>query len=204
MNSSSEVAFLFAPGAGAPSSSAWMQSFRERLSRLGPTQTFDYPYQRAGRRSPDRQPVLIAAHREAFDALRAAHPGPIVLVGKSMGGRMGCHLAVELGSTGPIAVVCLGYPLVGQNGALRDAVLLELRTPILFVQGSRDTMCPLPRLAEVRQRMQAPNELHLVAEGDHSLLVSRARLKADQTSQADVDAAIVTTLETFVAKFCAR
>jgi alpha-beta hydrolase superfamily lysophospholipase len=80
-------------------------------------------------------------------------------------------------------------------------VLLELRTPILFVQGSRDTMCPLPRLAEVRQRMQAPNELHVVAEGDHSLLVSRARLKADQTSQAEVDAGIITTLETFVARF---
>jgi predicted alpha/beta-hydrolase family hydrolase len=181
-----------------------MQAFRERLSRLGPTQTFDYPYQRAGRRTPDRQPALIAAHREAFDALRTTHSGPIVLVGKSMGGRMGCHLAAELGATGPIALVCLGYPLVGQNGALRDAVLLELRTPVLFVQGSRDTMCPLPRLAEVRQRMQAPNELHVVTEGDHSLLVSRARLKADQSSQAEVDAGIMTTLETFVARFRAQ
>lgn len=177
-----------------------MQAFRERLLRLGPTQAFDYPYQRAGRRTPDRQPALIAAHREAFETLRAVHSGPIVLVGKSMGGRMGCHLAVELGANGPIALVCLGYPLVGQNGAVRDAVLLELRTPVLFVQGSRDTMCPLPRLAEVRERMQAPSELYVVADADHSLLVSRARLKADQTSQAEVDERVITTLETFVAR----
>lgn len=192
------VAFLFAPGAGAPSSSAWMQSFRKRLCQLGPTQCFDYPYQEAGRRTPDRHPALVAAHRLAFQALRASHAGPIVLVGKSMGGRMGCHLALELGAAGPSALVCLGYPLVGQSGALRDAVLVELRTPILFVQGTRDPMCPLPCLAEVRARMLAPNELYVVADGDHSLVVTKGRLKASATSQEEIDAQVVAAIEAFL------
>jgi predicted alpha/beta-hydrolase family hydrolase len=174
-----------------------MQAFRERLAQVGRTECFDYPYQKAGRRTPDRHPLLVAAHRAAFEALRASHSGPIVLVGKSMGGRIGCHLAVELGEKGPNAVVCLGYPLVGQRGALRDAVLLELRTPVLFVQGTRDAMCPLLRLAEIRSRMQAPSELYTVEDGDHSLLVAKSRLKTNATSQEQIDAQVVTALATF-------
>jgi len=194
------VAFLLAPGAGAPSSTPWMQGFRARLAALARTECFDYPYQQAGRRTPDRHAVLVAAHREAFAALRGSHSGPIVLVGKSMGGRIGCHLAVELGEHGPSALVCLGYPLVGQNGAVRDEVLLELRTPILFVQGTRDAMCPPPQLAEVRARLSAPNELHSVEEGDHSLLVTKGRLKALSTSQEQIDAEVVTALSGFVTR----
>lgn len=194
---SSPIAFLLAPGAGAPSSSAWMQAFKQRLARLGRTESFDYAYQRAGKRTPDRHPALLAAHRLAFEELRASHAGPIVLVGKSMGGRIGCHLAVELGSAGPSALICLGYPLVGQRGAIRDAVLVELQTPILFVQGSRDSMAPLPQLAEVRARMRAPNELHVVEDGDHSLLVTQGRLKSRSTSQEQIDAAVVTALDSF-------
>lgn len=177
-----------------------MRAFRERLLGLGPTECFDYPYQVAGRRTPDRHPALLAAHRQAFQALQASHAGPIVLIGKSMGGRIGCHLAVELGGDGPSAVVCLGYPLIGQNGATRDAVLLELRTPILFVQGTRDAMCPLPRLSELRARMQTESELHVVEGGDHSLLVSRTQLKASATTQEEVDAQIVTVIAAFLAR----
>src|SRR5262245_15280223 len=106
--------FLLAPGAGAPSASAWMQRWRRRLARLGSVRTLDYPYQLAGRRSPDRPQVLVAAHRAALDAARAAHAGPVVLVGKSMGSRIGCHVAVEIAAAGaaaavaaPAALVCL-------------------------------------------------------------------------------------------------
>ncbi|HVV51514.1 MAG TPA: alpha/beta family hydrolase, partial [Polyangia bacterium] len=79
--------FLFAPGAGAPSTSAWMTAWRDRLRTLGEVVSFDYPYMRAGRRMPDRLPALIAAHREALAAARARAAGPVFLAGKSMGGR---------------------------------------------------------------------------------------------------------------------
>lgn len=190
------VQLLFAPGAGAPSSSHWMTKFTHRLQALGRVQCFDYPYQLAGRRSPDRLPVLIAAHRAALDTLE---PGqPVVLVGKSMGGRIGCHLANDVAGRRVAALVCLGYPLVGQGGSLRDQVLLALRTPILFVQGSRDPLCPLDRLAEVRARMSAHNELHVVEGANHSLELTKALLKASGLTQEAVDDSIVRRISDFL------
>ncbi len=133
--------FLFAPGAGAPSTSAWMIAWRDRLQTLGDVTPFDYPYMRAGRRMPDRLPALIEAHRQALAAARASTAGPVFLVGKSMGGRVGCHLALEERVAG---VICFGFPLrSGATGALRDEVLVALGTRILLLQGSRDELCPL-------------------------------------------------------------
>lgn len=166
--------FLLAPGAGAGSDSAWMRGWRDRLATLGAVETLDYPYRLAGRKAPDKLPVLVAAHRQALAAARAAHPdaGAVVLVGKSMGGRVGCHVALEEAVD---VVVCLGYPLRGQSGALRDEVLLALRLPILFVQGTRDPLCPLDALEAVRTRMVAPSRLLIVEGGNHSLEVTRGR-----------------------------
>src|SRR6185312_15827285 len=89
--------FLFAPGAGAPSTSAWMVAWRERLH------------------------ALIEAHAGALSTLRARADGPIFLAGKSMGGRVACHLALEQ----PVAgVICFGFPLLSTSGRRRDEVLL--------------------------------------------------------------------------------
>ncbi|MES1194426.1 MAG: alpha/beta fold hydrolase, partial [Opitutus sp.] len=169
-------AFLFAPGAGAPSTSAWMMGWRDRLRTLGEVVTLDYPYMLAGRKRPDRLPALVEAHRQALNALRARAAGPVFLAGKSMGGRVGCHLALEE----PVAgVICFGFPLrAASSGALRDQVLVDLRAPVLLLQGSRDPLCPLDDLAAVRARMSAPNTLLVVEGGDHSLLLSAARRKA--------------------------
>jgi predicted alpha/beta-hydrolase family hydrolase len=190
--------FLLAPGAGAPSTSDWMVAWRRRLATLGAVSAFDYPYMRAGRKSPDRLPVLIEAHREALATLRAKVRGPVFLVGKSMGGRIGCHLALELER--PVAgLVCLGYPLrSGATGALRDEVLVALRTPVLFVQGTRDPLCPLETLAAVRARMTAPHTLEVVDGGDHSLAVSAAVRRANGTTQADADARVLAAIRRFV------
>jgi predicted alpha/beta-hydrolase family hydrolase len=175
-----------------------MRALAKRLAALGSVEAFDYPYQLAGRRSPDRQPVLVAAHREAYERARTRHVGPIVLAGKSMGGRIGCHVAVEVESK-PRALVCLGYPLVGQSGAMRDEVLIALRTPVLFVQGSQDKLCPLEKLEAVRARMTAENELYRVEGGDHSLLVPKRVLSAEGRSQAEVDRGIDEAIGRFLA-----
>jgi len=190
---------LFAPGAGAPSASAWMQAEKRRLEALGRVVTFDYPYMLEGRKSPDRAPVLIAAHEAAFARASEGHTGKRVLIGKSMGGRIGCHVAVKLGAK-PDALVCLGYPLVGQRGDVRDAVLLELETPVLFVQGTRDTLCPLERLEAVRKRMRAPNVLHVVQGGNHSLAVGKRDLAARGLTEAAVDAAVTEAIAEFLAE----
>lgn len=193
-------AILFAPGAGAPSTSDWMKEWRERLSRLGAVTTMDYPYALAGKKRPDPTAKLVAAHGAALRAMRdAAPPGaPTVLAGKSMGSRMGCHLAVaEPGCVD--ALICFGYPLrSAQTNALRDEVLRALTTPIFFVQGTRDPLCPLEDLARVREGMRAPNEVFVVDTGDHSLLVTAAHRKAHGVSQAQVDDRILDAVSSFL------
>jgi predicted alpha/beta-hydrolase family hydrolase len=189
--------FLFAPGAGAPSTSAWMLAWRDRLRELGDVETFDYTYMRAGRRMPDRLPALIGAHREALAAARARAGGPVFLAGKSMGGRVGCHLALEE----PVAgVICFGYPLrSGTSGALRDEVLVALKTRILLLQGSRDELCPLDLLQQVRARMTAPNTLLVIDGADHSLVLSAAERKAQGVTQDEVDGRLREAVRAFVA-----
>src|SRR5438105_14358740 len=87
--------FVFAHGAGAPSSHPWMQRWTRRLATIGSVITFDYPYMKGLRKRPDPLPTLIAAHRHALAEASREHNGPIILIGKSLGGRMGCHLALE-------------------------------------------------------------------------------------------------------------
>jgi len=121
-----------------------------------------------------------------------------VLIGKSMGGRLGCHVALE---EEVAAVICLGYPLCGGGNPekMRAEVLLKLATPILFVQGTRDSLCPLDLLEGVREQMKAPNQLYIVEGGDHSLVVTKGQLKAASETQDDVDERILGTIREFVA-----
>jgi uncharacterized protein len=173
-----------------------MERWAARLASLGDVARFDYSYVKAGRRRPDRLPVLVAAHRAALAEARRSHPDrPAVLVGKSMGGRVGCHVALDE----PVAgVVCLGYPLVGQRGDVRSEVLLALCVPALFVQGSKDPLCPLDRLERVRARMSARTTLHVVEGGNHSLEVGKRALAERGETQEEVDARALEAIAGFV------
>jgi predicted alpha/beta-hydrolase family hydrolase len=192
---------LFAHGAGAPSSSGWMRAWAGRLRAVGDVVTFDYPYMQASRKTPDRHAALVSAHATALGDARAKHRGsPVILAGKSMGSRIGCHLAVDRGGSGMTALVCFGYPLrSGASGALRDEVLRALRTPILFLQGSKDALCPLPDLEQVRSEMTAPNELFVVEGGNHSLEVGVRDLRASGKTQEDWNQAMVAAITRFLA-----
>jgi hypothetical protein len=167
------------------------------LGSVGKVALFDYPYMREGRQRPDRREKLIAAHLDALQKARDKRTGPTVLIGKSMGGRMGCHVALE---TDVDALVCLGYPLVspGASKALRDEVLIDTRTPLLFVQGTRDKLCPLGELGAVRARMTAPHALHVVETGDHSLLATKTWLKQHAMTQDDVEQIALAAIAAFV------
>ncbi len=189
---------LFAPGAGAPSSHHWMQNWKERLSEIGHVDRFDYDYMREGRKRPDPLPRLIAVHREALVKAREKHRGArTFLIGKSMGGRVGCHVSLEEKADG---LICLGYPLcaMGDRSKLRDEVLRALTTPILFVQGTRDSLCPLDLLERVRAEMKAPNFLHTVEGGDHSLRVPKRQLQGTRKTQEDIDQEVLKAIGKFV------
>jgi uncharacterized protein len=188
---------LFAPGAGAPSSHPWMRHWAELLGTIGVVRTLDYPYMIEGRKRPDPLLKLIASHREALRQARQTHSGRIILIGKSMGSRIGCHVATEEKVS---ALICLGYPLCGggDRTKLRDKVLLELATPIFFAQGTRDPLCPLDLLQQVRARMRARNELYVLEGGNHSLVVTKRELQDKGQTQEDVDARILAQISGFV------
>jgi predicted alpha/beta-hydrolase family hydrolase len=174
-----------------------MLRWADRLRTLGKVYAFDYRYSTEGRKRPDPLPELIDSHRSALKEARRSHTGPLVLIGKSMGGRVGCHTALE---ESVAAVICLGYPLCGggDRTKLRDKVLRALSTPVLFVQGTRDSLCPLELLGLVRAEMSAVSELHVVEGGDHSLLVSKSQLKKSGETQDVVDLRILEAIRQFV------
>jgi len=191
------VNFLFAPGAGAGSDHPWMRNWAQRLRQIGEVTTLDYPYRLAGRKSPDPLPRLIAAHRQAIEQIRPNLSGPLVLIGKSMGGRIGCYASDE---SEVAAVVCLGYPLCanGDPTKMRNKVLLGLAKPVLFVQGTRDRLCPLDLLASVRSEMRVSNHLYVVEDGDHSLLLTKTSLKQMGKTQAEIDDQILQAIGEFL------
>ena len=162
---------------------------------------FDYPYMQEGRKRPDPLPQLVAAHRQALIDTRQVRGNPIFLIGKSMGGRIGCHVALEE----PVAgVICLSYPLCGGGdpARLRDKVLRELRREILLVQGTRDPLCPLDLLQNIINEMQAERVLHVVDGGDHSLTLLKRDLQKRGETQEEIDQRIVAAIVQFVRRFC--
>ena len=175
-----------------------MQDWKRRLSEIGEVETFDYDYMRAGRKRPDPLPQLIAAHRAALEEAREKHQSDSTfLIGKSMGGRIGCHVSLEEKVEG---LVCLGYPLwaMGDRTKVRDEVLRALTTPIVFVQGTRDSLCPPDLLERVRAEMKAVNFLHVLEGGDHSLRVPKRQLQATGETQEGVDQRILQAISKFV------
>ena len=168
-----------------------MQRWKGYLEELGQVETFDYPYMAAGKRRPDPLPALMLAHQQAITEATRGKRSPLVLIGKSMGSRVGCHVASAQDAIAERvrAVICLGYPLkgMGKTQKLRDEVLLALDKPILFVQGSRDSLCPPELLAKVRKKMRTRNELYMIEGGSHSLEVGKRQLALQGESQEDVD-----------------
>jgi predicted alpha/beta-hydrolase family hydrolase len=153
------------------------------------------------RHQPDPLKTLIQAHREAITEAKK-DGDKVVLIGKSMGGRVGCHVSLEEG-VAVDGIICLGYPLQAQGRRVRgtrDEVLRELRNPVMFVQGTRDRMCPIRSLDAIRQDLEVPNYIHVVEGGDHSLIVRKSQLDELGKKQEDLDQAAVDAIKAFLDK----
>jgi len=160
---------LLAHGAGLGQDHEWMVFIRDGLAAAGvPVMTFNYPYMEAGRKAPNPARILLACHRAALAAMRQ-RMDRVVVAGKSMGGRMGSHVAAE--GEAVAGLVFYGYPLVGVGKTEpRDVShLADVGAPMLFVQGTRDRMAPLDLIKPVVESFDA--SIHVVEDGDHSLRV---------------------------------
>jgi uncharacterized protein len=136
--------------------------------------TFDFPYIAAGRKVPDKAPVLEQCWSDAIVAARTEFGGlALVIGGKSMGGRIASHVAAQ-GEAGLAGLVFLGYPLhpPGKPDQRRDAHLPRIEQPMLFVQGTRDAFGTSSQIAALLPSLQHAT-LHEVAGGDHSFHVSK-------------------------------
>lgn len=191
---------VLAHGAGSGPESDVLQGVVAALVHSGcATATFAFGYRAAGRRAPDPMPRLLSAWRAVLAALAAAtnHPGPVVLGGRSLGGRVASLLVA--GSDGEEAVRCDGllliaYPLraaqaQAQPERLRTAHWPSVGVPVRFIVGDRDALCPLPLLDRERHEWLADSAVHVVAGADHSL---RVRVRDGRTPDevlAEVSAA---------------
>jgi predicted alpha/beta-hydrolase family hydrolase len=133
-------ALLLAPGAGSDRNHPTTVAIEQRVSPL-PVGRMDFPYRKAGRKAPDRAPVLLDAVRaEAASLIESAgvRASRLGLGGRSMGGRM-CSIAVADGLPAS-ALVLLSYPLhpPGKPDQLRVEHLPRLTQPCLFVSGTKD------------------------------------------------------------------
>ncbi len=180
------AALVLAHGAGAGQMSQFMVRTAQALAaRRITTVTFDFPYITAGRKVPDRAPVLEAAWREVIDRARAKFGElPLFIGGKSMGGRISSHIASQ-GGAGPLAgLVFLGYPLhpPGKPEQRRDAHLPAIAEPMLFIQGGHDTFGTAEEIAALLPRLQRAT-LHEIAGGDHSFKLPGGKAKQEPAFQ---------------------
>lgn len=150
---------LLAPGAGADASHHTLTAIEAAVAPL-PVHRMDFPYRRAGRRAPDRAPILLDAMRAELEDFRIAtglrDTSRIVLGGRSMGGRMASMIAAS--GTACRGLVLLSYPLhpPGKPEKLRVDHFADIVVPTLFVSGERDPFGAPGEFAEHVGRISGP------------------------------------------------
>jgi uncharacterized protein len=191
-------AVLLAHGAGADMESVALKTVADALADARiPSLRFNFPYRAAGRRAPDRPPVLLAAVREAAAELaRLAKVGPeqVVLGGRSMGGRIGSLAAADPDDPLPaLGLALLSYPLhpPGNPEKLRVDHFQRLTMPVLFASGTRDAFGSPAELKRHAKKVKGPVTFFWVETGDHSVKPLKSSGLTAADAQREVAAAVV-------------
>ena len=170
---------LLAHGAGAPMDSASIQAAAEALASEGlRVARFEFAYMAsrrtdAGRKPPPRAESVRPEFKNAVAALAA--DSPLVIGGKSMGGRVASMVADELLEAGQIAgLLCLGYPFhpPDKPDQLRTRHLVALKTPTLIFQGTRDEFGGIQEVPGYP--LSSAIAVHWLSDGDHDLKPRKA------------------------------
>lgn len=181
---------VFAHGAGAGMRHAFMETMSGLLAERGVgTLRYQFPYMEAGRGQPDRPPVLEATVVAAVKEAGRRAPGlPLFAGGKSMGGRMSSGAAAREPLPGVRGLVFFGFPLhpPKNKGTARADHLSQVTVPMLFIQGTRDSLADLALMREVIARLGARASFHIVEGGDHSFHVPKRSGKTDAQVLAEI------------------
>jgi len=189
------VTLILGHGAGAGQLHPFMRLFASGLAERGiDVMTFNFVYMEQRRRVPDPKAKLEACYLAVIEVAskhKNLKGNRLAIGGKSMGGRIASQVAaLECADSSALskaatsgrtpntiaALVFLGYPLhpPGRPDKLRDAHLPDIKAPMLFVQGSRDTFGTADELRAVFKKHHLTTTLHVVAGGDHSLKVPKS------------------------------
>jgi len=165
----SGLGLLLAPGAGADRDQSTLVAIDLAGSEVGLiVERMDFPYRKAGRRAPDRAPVLVRAVTEEAAKL-ASRVGRVAMGGRSMGGRM-CSIAVAEG-VHAAGLALISYPLhpPGRPDRLRTEHFPALELPCLFVSGTRDSFGTPAELEAATSAIPGPVTHRWIEGKDHGL-----------------------------------
>jgi uncharacterized protein len=170
----SEKLLVFAHGAGAGMTNSFMQKMSEQLAGHGiATFRYNFPYMEKKKKSPDPKGIVLSTIRSAVDEARKQLPGiPLFAGGKSFGGRM-TSTAESENDLDVKGIVFFGFPLhpPGKPSDERAVHLNKVKVPMLFLQGTRDSLADLKLLLPVCKRLGKFAELYSIEGGDHSFRV---------------------------------
>jgi len=180
------MTLVFAHGAGGHRDDRGMLALSQVLARLGiEVVRFNFPYREAGAKRPDPMPVLKASMRKAIEGVRGK---PLLIGGRSMGGRVATMLAAE--GFACDGLLLFAYPLhpAGQPQKLRDAHLPEIRVPVLCFNGTRDALCRRDLMEKVLEKTRGWT-MHWLEGADHSFHVLKSSGRTDGEVLAEVEEA---------------
>lgn len=169
-----KVTILLAHGAGGAMDSAAMTAMAKALAKSGfRVVRFEFNYMAsrrvsASRKPPPRAATLMPEYIAAIEILGTK--GSLIIGGKSMGGRVASMVADELYASGQIVgVLCLGYPFHPPNkpDQFRTDHLVEMKTPTLIVQGTRDLFGTRDEVSSYE--LSRNIEILWLKDGDHDL-----------------------------------
>lgn len=168
---------ILAHGAGAPMDSPFMNKIATMTSQQGINVVrFEFAYmaqRREGgaKRPPPKADKLIGEFQTVVQTVLKETEGPLLIGGKSMGGRVAAMLAGGGSLPGRIkGVTCLGYPFhpTGKADApWRMEPLQDAKRPVLILQGDRDPFGSQVEIDEIS--LPEHVTLHYLEDGNHDL-----------------------------------
>jgi len=188
------AALVLAHGAGGNlDTPALVETAREVAAQGFPVLRFNFPYRQANRRLPDPAPTLEQCYRAIAVHARALFGNtPLVLGGRSMGGRIASQIAADSPPPGLAGLVFLAYPLhpPGRPEKLRDAHLPRIAVPMLFLSGTRDTFAGRDLLEATISRLPLA-QIHWLESADHSF-------KTPRRKPAEINEEVIERVVTFL------
>jgi len=170
-------------GAGAGMAHPFLEKLAAELANAGiATLRYQFPYMEERGRVPDKPELLTATVAAAAGlAAKTAPELPLLAGGKSMGGRMTSQAAAENLLASVKGLVFFGFPLHPPNrpSTKRAEHLTKVGVPMLFLQGTRDTLADLTLLRPVCAKLGSRATLHIISEADHSFHVLKKAGKTD-------------------------